>query len=114
MPAPGPIHGLGKVPMLKHIVLWKLHPTLEGRPKGDWALELKKALEGLKGKIPQIRELEVGINFNNADTASDVSLYSVFADLEDLELYQKHPEHQKVVELVKKIAVERRVSDYKD
>jgi hypothetical protein len=100
--------------MLKHIVLWKLHPTLEGRPKTEWALDLKRALEGLKGKIPQIRELEVGINFNPADTASDLSLYTVFANRDDLELYQKHPEHQKVVELVKKVTTERRVSDYED
>ena len=97
--------------MIKHIVLWKLR---ESEPSGKKAAarELKEALEGLKGKIPQIRTLEVGVNFNPAETASDVSLYTAFESQADLDLYQKHPEHLKVVEVVKRLTAERRVSDY--
>jgi len=98
--------------MIKHIVLWKLKEGVEGKSKPENAGELKVALENLKGKIPEIRSLEVGINFNPADTASDVSLYTEFNNLEDLDKYQKHPEHLKVVEIVKKLTAERRVSDY--
>lgn len=97
--------------MIKHIVLWKLKEGEASKRKAA-AQELKEALEGLKGKIPQIRLLEVGINFNPAETASDVSLYTVFDGQADLDLYQKHPEHLKVVEVVKRLTVERRVSDY--
>ena len=92
--------------MIKHIVLWKL------KEKGESASRLKAALEGLKGKVPQIQELEVGINFNPADTASDISLYTAFQTQQDLDEYQKHPEHLKVVELVRQLTTERRVSDY--
>lgn len=98
--------------MIKHIVLWKLKENVEGKSKPETAKELQAALEGLKGKIREIQGLEVGINFNPADTASDVSLYTEFKTREDLDKYQKHPEHMKVVEIVKKLTQERRVSDY--
>ena len=97
--------------MIKHIVLWKLKAT-EPEAKAAAARELKEALDGLKAKIPQVRLLEVGVNFNPADTASDVSLYTAFDTQADLDLYQKHPDHLKVVEVVKRLTAERRVSDY--
>jgi hypothetical protein len=99
--------------MIKHIVMWKLKET-EPSAKISAAKELKEALEGLKTKVPQVRLLEVGINFNPADTASDVSLYTAFDSQGDLDLYQKHPEHLKVVEVVKRLTAERRVSDYEE
>ena len=98
--------------MIKHIVLWKLKDPLEGKAKRETAGKLKAALEGLVGKVPSIHSLEVGINFNPADTASDVSLYSEFKTGADLDAYQKHPEHLKVAEFVKQATAERRVSDY--
>jgi hypothetical protein len=98
--------------MIKHIVLWKLKENADGKTRQENALELKAALESLKGKVAEIHALEVGLNFNPADTASDLSLYSEFKTREDLEKYQKHPEHLKVVELVKKVTQERRISDY--
>ena len=97
--------------MIKHIVLWKLKET-EPSAKKVAAKELKEALESLKTKVPQVKVLEVGLNFNPVDTASDVSLYTAFDSQGDLDLYQKHPEHLKVVEVVKRLTVERRVSDY--
>jgi len=98
--------------MIKHVVLWKLKEAPEGKTKQEAAWELKTALEALKAKIPVILKLEVGLNFNPADTACDVSLYTEFKDRQDLDKYQKHPEHLKVAELVKSLTAERRVSDY--
>jgi hypothetical protein len=98
--------------MIKHIVLWKLKENVDGKSKPETAKELKTALEELKGKIKEIQSLEVGVNFNTADTACDVSLYTEFKTQEDLDKYQKHPDHLKVAELVKKSTIERRVSDY--
>ena len=98
--------------MIKHIVLWKLKEGVDGKSKPENAAALKAALENLKGKIPEIGALEVGLNYNPADTASDVSLYTEFKNQDDLDKYQKHPEHLKVVEIVKKLTAERRVSDY--
>ena len=100
--------------MVKHIVLWKLKEEAGGRSKKENAGELKKRLEDLKGKIPEIVELEVGLSFEVSETASDVSLYSSFKTREDLGRYQKHPDHQKVVEFVRGIVSERRVVDYEE
>lgn len=94
--------------MIKHIVMWKLKNSKKNAPA------LKAMLEGLKGKIPEIRAIEAGINFNPSDTAADVVLYSEFDNLSGLAAYQGHPDHVKVAEFLKKVATERRVADYED
>lgn len=66
----------------------------------------------LPGKIPQIKKMEVGINADQTDAASDVLLYSEFDSWEDLQTYHKHPEHQRVVEFLNKVRSEKRVVDY--
>ncbi len=94
--------------MIKHIVFFKMNE--EG--KADNIVKLKTALEGLVGKIPSLLKLEVGVDFNGSAAASDVSLFTVFELKSDLEKYQVHPEHLKVVELVKTVTSERHVVDY--
>ena len=98
--------------MIKHIVMWKLKEEAEGKSKQANALELKKRLEDLKGKIPDIVELEVGLQGFDDATASDIVLYTTFRDKTGLDNYQKHPDHQKVIPFVKQVVSERRVVDY--
>lgn len=98
--------------MVKHIVMWKLKETARGVSKEQNAKELKSILEDLKNKIDAIREIEVGIDFNGSEAAYDVVLYSVFDSKEDLQTYQKHPDHVKVVGFVNEIRKERVVVDY--
>jgi hypothetical protein len=98
--------------MLKHIVLFKLKEQAEGAGKDQNARKLKSELEALAGKIPQIKKMEVGINTVLSEAAYDVAIYSEFSGKGDLEIYQKHPEHMKVVELVKTVAAGRAVVDY--
>jgi hypothetical protein len=98
--------------MLKHIVLFKLKPAAEGASKEENAKKIKRDLEALKGKIPQIRHLEVGINTVPSDAAYDVAIYSEFANEADLAIYAKHPEHVKVAEFVGKVRESRVVVDY--
>jgi len=100
--------------MVKHIVLWKLKDMAEGREKQENALILKKELESLKGKIKEIVHIEVGLNFNVSEAAYDVALYSEFRTREDLQVYQKHPEHVKVANLVNKVREKRVVVDYEN
>jgi len=98
--------------MVKHIVMWKLKDEAEGKSKQANALELKKRLEDLKGKVPDIVELEVGLQMGPDETASDVILVTLFKDKAGLDNYQKHPDHQKVIPFVKQVVSERRVVDY--
>jgi hypothetical protein len=47
-----------------------------------------------------------------AAPACDVVLYTSFATRADLDAYQVHPEHQKVVGFVKLVVASRSVGDY--
>ena len=98
--------------MLKHIVLFKLKAKAEGATKEENAKKIKQDLEALKGKIPQIRHLEVGLNSIMSEAAYDVAIYSEFANEADLNTYSRHPEHQKVAEFVGKVRESRVVVDY--
>ena len=98
--------------MLKHIVMWKLKDHAEGKSKDENAVVMKRMLEALRGKIPEIQFLEVGISVKPTDAAYDVVLYSEFKDETALSVYQEHPEHVKVADFVAKIREERAVVDY--
>jgi hypothetical protein len=98
--------------MLKHIVLFKLKPSAEGASKEENAKKIKRDLEALRGRIPQIRHIEVGINSIPGDAAYDIAIYSEFANEADLNIYAKHPEHVKVADFVGKVRESRVVVDY--
>ena len=98
--------------MIKHIVMWKLKESHNGESKNEIIQNVKTILEDLTSKISQITELEVGINFNPSDAAYDVVLYSSFNSREDLDIYQKHPDHVKVAGYISEVRTERTVVDY--
>ena len=96
--------------MVKHIVVWKLADTEDKEKK---ALEIKRNLEALKDEIPQICDIQVGINFNETENASDIVLVSTFKSREDLNAYIVHPAHQAAgSKYVRPNVTERRVADY--
>ncbi|MDB1955826.1 Dabb family protein [Clostridium tertium] len=98
--------------MIKHIVMWKLKENAEGNTKEINSLEIKRQIESLKERIDKVLELEVGINFEESSQAYDVVLYSIFHSKDDLNYYQNHEEHLKVVNFIKKVIEERIVVDY--
>jgi len=74
--------------------------------------EVTKKLNALVELVPTLKSMEVGINFTESDRAFDLSLYSTFENKEDLKAYAIHPEHLKVVELIKSVTLESKVVDY--
>ncbi len=98
--------------MIKHIVAWKLKDHAAGNDKRTNAIQLKARLEALRGKVPGLVTIEVGLNFNPADDASDVVLYSEFTDRAALDGYLNHPDHLALVPFAKEVRLERRVVDY--
>ncbi|EGT3616974.1 Dabb family protein [Clostridium perfringens] len=98
--------------MIKHIVMWKLKDEAEGNSKAENAKIIKDSLEDLQGKFKEIVSLEVGIDVNKSEQAYDIVLYSTFNSLEDLDSYQKNPDHVKAGSFVKKVASSRVVVDY--
>lgn len=99
--------------MIKHVVVWKLKDFAEGADKARNAKRLKIELEALKSAIPQIVQLEVGINALASDAAYDVVLISEFKNEQDLDIYQNHPNHRAVADFVAKVRESRVVIDYK-
>ena len=98
--------------MVKHIVVLKLKESVGGKPKSENARMLWREFEGMKDKIKEIRALDVGINFNPAADAYDLALVAEFADRKDLDTYQNHPEHQRIVAIMKQHREARIVVDY--
>jgi hypothetical protein len=74
--------------------------------------EVKKRLNALVSLIPTLKSMEVGINFTESERAFDLSLYSTFDSKEALQEYALHPEHLKVVNLIKEVTIESKVVDY--
>ncbi len=98
--------------MIRHIVMWKLKNEAEGASKKENAERLRRMIEALREPIPQIVELEVGFQMEPAENGFDVALVSSFRTRSDLELYQKHPEHQKVITFVRSVTRERAALDF--
>jgi len=94
--------------MIVHIVMFKF----KEEQKQENILLVKSSLEELVSKIPTLKSIEVGIDFSKTQRAFDLSLYSKFETLQDLKSYAVHPEHLKVVELIKSVTVESKVVDY--
>lgn len=94
--------------MIKHIVSWKL----QEENKKENAVKVKLALEGLVGVVDVIKELEVGIDFNQSAAAHDVILYTTFESKEDLSTYQIHPKHVEAATFIKSVVLGRVVVDY--
>ena len=92
--------------MIKHIVLWKI----KEENKEENAKEIKKRLEALVPKIDDIKKLEVGVNENGGEY--DAALVSEFESYDDLKAYDGHPEHLKVRQFIRSIAVTRAAVDY--
>ncbi len=98
--------------MIKHIVMWTLKDQAEGAGAEENGKKIKQMLEALNGKIPGLLHLEVGLDIFQASPAWQVVLYSELESRDALQVYQQHPEHQRCVEFVKKVVVDRGVVDY--
>ena len=98
--------------MVKHIVFWRLKDSAHGNDRATNARLIKHRLEGLRGRIPGLLSIEVGVDFVAAEASSHLALYCEFVDKDALAAYQAHPEHQAIVPFVVEAAAERRMVGY--
>lgn len=80
--------------MIKHIVLFKFKNIAD---KTLLLQDIKAELEQLCQIIPQLKELQVGINVNPAEKW-DLSLEALVENKQDLDIYANHPAHQQIVQ----------------
>lgn len=86
--------------MITHVVLFKFKPeTTEAEIQ-----QLAVGLGGLPQLIEEIREFRFGTDVVHSERSYDLGLVSSFENLDALQRYNVHPEHQKVVAQVKAIA----------
>ncbi|HVO76793.1 MAG TPA: Dabb family protein [Candidatus Bathyarchaeia archaeon] len=98
--------------MVKHIVLWRLKSSAHGNSRAENARIVKQKLESLRGVIPGLLKIEVGIDFGKTGESCDVALYSEFESRDALRLYQEHPAHKAAVQFIREAREERYVVDY--
>ncbi|MBN9410789.1 MAG: Dabb family protein [Burkholderiales bacterium] len=97
--------------MIKHIVMWNLLGETPAE-KADAAQRLKHAFETVRGRIPGLLHLEVGVDTSRVDYACDVVLYSEFTDQQALDGYASHPEHLRVRAELEGLRIARHQVDY--
>jgi hypothetical protein len=97
--------------MIKHVVMWKLRGTsLE--EKREQAARVRVALEALRGNIPGMSSLEVGVRPAADEQLADVVLISTHDDWAALKAYQVHPAHVEAARVIGAVRIERRVLDF--
>ena len=94
--------------MVVHIVMFKFRE--ENRAEN--IKQVEKELNALVEKIDELKSIEVGVDFNGSERAFDLSLYSTFESKDALSSYATHPEHLKVVSLIKEVTSASKVVDY--
>ena len=76
--------------MIKHIVCFKLK-------EGESAERAAEVLRSMRGKVPEIIDMEVGVDFLHSERSYDVILQVVLKDKDALQSYQADPYHCSVV-----------------
>lgn len=78
--------------MIKHIVCFKLKDNSEENCK-----KTADILKSMDGKVPQLKSIEVGIDFLHSERSYDVILQVTVDDKKALDDYQNDPYHCEVV-----------------
>lgn len=97
--------------LIKHIVMWNVRGDSPAERHANIA-SLKREFESLRGCIPGLIRLEVGVDHSGIDYACDVVLYSEFESQEALAAYATHPEHTRVRLALGDMRIARHQVDY--
>ena len=97
--------------MIKHIVMWDVRGE-SATERERAALQVKRIFEGMRGRIPGLRHLEVGVDVSRVDYACDVILYSEFESMDALKQYAHHPVHLQARAELEGVRIARHQVDY--
>ena len=78
--------------MIKHVVCFQLKDSSE-----ESCRAAQKILMSMKGNVPLIRDLFVGVDFLNSERSDDVILEVLLDNRAALDAYQKDPYHCEIV-----------------
>jgi len=97
--------------MIRHVVMWKL--------RGDSPTEIdaarrlvKTSVEAMRGEIPGMLSIEVGLDASGVDYACDAVFVADFESQSTLDSYATHPAHLRMKAELGDIRVARFQVDY--
>jgi quinol monooxygenase YgiN len=98
--------------LIRHIVMWNVRG---GSPaeKEAGVERLRRSFHSLRGRVPGLLHLEIGIDRSAVDYACDVVLVSDFESQAALDAYATHPEHLRVKAEIGDIRTHRYQVDYR-
>ena len=91
--------------MLTHIVLFKLKDPRNVQKARD-------VLLGMKGRIPQLRHIEAGVDVLRSERSYDLALITKFDSIDDMKTYQAHPAHVEVLKYMTEVRESSVTVDY--
>jgi quinol monooxygenase YgiN len=97
--------------LIRHIVMWNVRGVTR-EEKAAGIERLKRSFDSLRGRIPGLLYLEVGVDTSRVDYACDVVLYSEFESQAALDAYGTHPEHLRVKQELGDLRTARHQVDY--
>ena len=97
--------------MIKHIVMWNVRGDSPEAKAANMA-RLQASFDSLRGRIPGLLHLEIGVDASRIDYACDVVLYSEFESQAALNAYAVHPEHLRVKQELGDLRTARHQVDY--
>ncbi len=94
--------------MFTHIVLFKLKENTK-----ENVSFVANTLKSMEGKIPQLMDLEIGVDELHSDRSFDICLITRFASVDEMNEYQMHPYHvNEVLSKIKSYIKVSKVADY--
>jgi hypothetical protein len=97
--------------LIRHVVMWNVRGATRDEKLANIE-QLKASFLGLRGRIPGLLHLEIGVDSSGVDYACDVVLVSDFSSQEALDAYAMHPEHLRVKQELGTMRTHRHQVDY--
>ena len=97
--------------MIRHIVMWNVRGASRDEKLANIE-RLKASFHSLRGRIPGLLRLEIGVDSSGVDYACDVVLVSDFESQAALDAYATHPEHLRVKAEIGDMRTARHQVDY--
>jgi hypothetical protein len=97
--------------VIRHIVMWNVRGATREEKQAN-AERLQRSFHSLRGRIPGLLRLEVGVDSSRIEYACDVVLVSDFESQAALDAYAAHPEHLRVKGEVGDLRTQRHQVDY--
>ena len=97
--------------MIRHVVMWNVRGATRDEKLANIE-KLRASFLGLRGRIPGLLHLEIGVDASRVDYACDVVLVSDFASQAALDAYATHPEHLRVKQELGDLRTQRHQVDY--